>query len=161
MSQCVRRADKDKAEIQQHTELQERALDGIDSALDDLAVMSKVRLRPNPCCRLGMVLSRKHLCARATNCGSLVCAAVILWDDHMPRLAGRHTSICVVDLGVALCVQHMNVELDDQNRRVDAVGARAENTHDEIRRALRLCLHQLFEYGRKSLDSACERFSSM
>lgn len=71
----------------------------------------------------------------------------------MPRLAARHTSICVVDLGVALCVQHMNVELDDQNRRVDAVGARAENTHDEIRRALRLCLHQLFEYGRKCVDS--------
>ena len=30
-------------------------------------------------------------------------------------------------------LQHMGVELDEQNRRVDAVGARAENTHDEIR----------------------------
>ena len=29
----------------------------------------------------------------------------------------------------------MGVELDEQNRRVDAVGARAENTHDEIRSA--------------------------
>jgi hypothetical protein len=62
-------ADKDRDDIQHQTELQERALDGIDSALDDLGVMSK----------------------------------------------------------------HMGVELDEQNRRVDAVGARAENTHDEIR----------------------------
>jgi hypothetical protein len=32
-------------------------------------------------------------------------------------------------------LQHMGVELDEQNRRVDAVGARAENTHYEIRSA--------------------------
>lgn len=36
-------ADKDRDEVQHQTELQERALDGIDSAVDDLEVMSKVR----------------------------------------------------------------------------------------------------------------------
>ena len=39
---AVRGADKDRDDIQHQTELQERALDGIDSALDDLGVMSKV-----------------------------------------------------------------------------------------------------------------------
>jgi hypothetical protein len=43
---AVRGADKDRDEVQHQTELQERALDGIDSALDDLEVMSKVAPPP-------------------------------------------------------------------------------------------------------------------
>lgn len=78
-SQRVRRADKDKAEIQQHTELQERALDGIDSALDDLAVMSKVRLRPPQ----PLLPSRD---------GAVSGASVRL--SHKPRLL----SVCCCDL---------------------------------------------------------------
>lgn len=43
---AVRGADKDRDDIQHQTELQERALDGIDSALDDLGVMSQVPPAP-------------------------------------------------------------------------------------------------------------------
>ena len=63
-------ADKDRDDIQHQTELQERALDGIDSALDDLGLMSKVApplppsddlqlaTHPTPCC----ALHPPHIC---------------------------------------------------------------------------------------------------
>lgn len=56
-----------------------------------------------------------------------------------PCTRAEHFCFCQVptppDATGACLLQHMGVELDEQNRRVDAVGARAENTHDEIRSA--------------------------
>lgn len=51
-------------------------------------------------------------------------------------------------------LQHMGVELDEQNRRVDAVGARAENTHDEIRS---VCSHRMATLANKLLSCVCMR----
>lgn len=121
------RADKDKTEIQHQTELQERALDGIDAALGDLEVMSKVR--PAACALPTVQL--------------LADAAIRLLSPDPVTMSGLARSVatkCTLALVLAgpmwfvrTVLQHMGVELDGQNRRVDAVGAKTENTHDEIR----------------------------
>jgi hypothetical protein len=67
-------ADKDRDEIQHQTELQERALDGIDSALDDLEVMSKVHRPPR---------SQRAAAEGLQICDVLQCVMVLPVDRHI------------------------------------------------------------------------------